>query len=30
MREHDDKGVIWVPTADPATGTYGLQVVFRF
>jgi len=30
MREHDEKGVIWVPTADPATGTYGLQVVFRF
>jgi membrane-associated phospholipid phosphatase len=30
MREHDEKGVIWVPTADPASGTYGIQVRFDF
>lgn len=30
MREHDEKGVIWAPTADPETGTYGLQIQFNF
>lgn len=30
MRVHDERGIIWVPTADPETGTYGLQVQFNF
>jgi hypothetical protein len=30
MREHDEKEIIWVPAADPSTGTYGLQLVIRF
>jgi membrane-associated phospholipid phosphatase len=30
MREHDEKRMIWVPTADPSTGTYGIQVRFNF
>jgi membrane-associated phospholipid phosphatase len=30
MREHDDKGVIWVPSVDPETGTVGLQMSWRF
>jgi membrane-associated phospholipid phosphatase len=30
MREHDDKGVIWVPSVDPVTNTYGIQVQFGF
>jgi len=30
MRQHDKKGVIWVPTANPSTGNYGLQIQFSF
>jgi membrane-associated phospholipid phosphatase len=30
MREHDDKDIIWVPTADPGNGTYGIQLLFNF
>jgi len=30
IRRHDEKGVIWVPTVDPATRTVGLSVNFNF
>jgi membrane-associated phospholipid phosphatase len=30
IRQHDRKGVIWVPTANPSTGTYGVQLQFNF
>jgi hypothetical protein len=30
MREHDDKGVIWMPSVDPESGTVGVQLSWRF
>ncbi len=30
MREHDKKGVIWMPSVDPESGTVGVQLSWRF
>jgi len=30
IRRHDEKGVIWVPSYEPETGTAGIQVHFGF